>query len=109
MEEIPKEIIAGVLILLVFALITYIVKFIRKQFHKRKIYNYLQKNTADEIGEKFKSTNEISNSCNLSTDRVTYICEIHKKVKRSSKNKKKWSIYGPIEGSVYDERGVVSI
>jgi hypothetical protein len=109
MEEIFKKIIIGILILLFFASITYIVKFIRKQFHKRKIYNYLESNTSDKIGEKFKSTIEISNSCDLSVNRVTFICEIHKKIGKSIKSEGKWSIFGSNEGSVYDERGIIFI
>ncbi|MCB0430846.1 MAG: hypothetical protein H6585_12035 [Flavobacteriales bacterium] len=77
---------------------------------KRRIYEWLKKNSSDKAGHKFRSTRAISSGCNLTQDRVRYICSIHKKIYLSTGiNEDLWSVIDGDEKSVYDDRGVLEL
>jgi len=67
---------------------------ITKSCHKRRIYNWLKKNTENTNSMKFRSTRAIASWNNLTEDRVQYICSIHKKIYLSTGEiEDLWSLY----------------
>jgi hypothetical protein len=58
---------------------------------KRKIYNWLVKNTAEK---NWRSTRTISSFCNFSENRVRELCSSDKRICRDVKNEEKelWSL-----------------
>ncbi|OIN86692.1 MAG: hypothetical protein AUJ12_05295 [Alphaproteobacteria bacterium CG1_02_46_17] len=48
--------------------------------HKKRIYQWLQKNTADKDNKRFRTTRSIASWNNLTEDRVRYICSIDDKI-----------------------------
>ena len=80
-----------------------------EKIHKRRIYNWLRRNTSKEEGHQFRSTRTIASWNNITEDRVRYICSIHKNVYMSTgKEKDMWSLYEHGDRSVYEKRGIIS-
>lgn len=52
---------------------------IRELIEKKRIYDWLLRNTQSMDGG-YKSTYEIASWCNLSPDRVRYLCSQHKNI-----------------------------
>jgi len=64
-----------------------------KCIHKQRVYNWLEKNITDKDGEKFRTTRTIASYCNLTEDRVRYICSFHKKIHLSTGEKEdRWTL-----------------
>lgn len=58
------------------------------------IYEWLQNNTSDERGKRFRSTRAIASWCNLTEDRVRYLCSHNEKIYLSSSEREDmWSVY----------------
>jgi hypothetical protein len=82
--------IAGITVLLIKYIHTKSVEHI----HKKRVLDWLKQNTSDNDGNEFRSTRAIASWCNLTEDRVRYICSIHKNIYLSTgKNDDMWSIY----------------
>lgn len=63
--------------------------------HKKCVYEWLQKNTADEEGKRFRTTRSVASWNNLTEDRVRYICSIDKRIYLSTGEKEDlWGVYG---------------
>ncbi len=81
-----------------------------ERIHKRRIYNWLNKNTSNENGNEYRSTRAIASWNNLTEDRVRYICSIHKKIYLSTGPKEDlWSLYERGDRSVYEGRGIHTV
>lgn len=62
---------------------------------KRRVCKWLEANTKDKDGERYRSTRVIASWNNLTEDRTRYICSIHKKIYLSTGGKEDmWSLYG---------------
>ncbi len=62
--------------------------------HKRRVYAWLQKNTSNEDGKRYRTTRTIASWTNLTEERVRYICSHHNKIYMSTGNKEDlWGIY----------------
>lgn len=62
---------------------------------KKRVYDWMQANTEDSPGKRYRSTRAIASFNNLTEDRVRYICSIHTKIYLSTGEKPDlWSIYG---------------
>jgi hypothetical protein len=53
---------------------------------KRNVIKWLQDNTSDTDGQRWRSTQLIATHTNLTNDRVNYICSIHNKIRASENN-----------------------
>lgn len=63
--------------------------------HKERVYEWLQKNTSDEEGKRFRTTRSIASWNNLTEDRVRYICSIDERIYLSTgDNEDVWGVYG---------------
>jgi hypothetical protein len=63
--------------------------------HKHRVFKWLQNNTSNDEGNRYRSTRAIASWNNLTEDRVRYICSIHKKIYLSTGQKEdRWSVYG---------------
>jgi len=93
----------------------YLVKYIHEKWtesrDKKTIYNWLKKTTSDKDDDPtFRSTKAIASWCNLTPERVKYICSIHEKIFLSTGDKDNlWSLYEREARSIYDERGVIDV
>jgi hypothetical protein len=73
----------------------YVHEKLRDLFEKKRIYKWLSHNTQSKDGG-YKSTYEIASWCNLTPDRVRYLCSQHKKIylqSESGDDGNWWSIY----------------
>jgi hypothetical protein len=62
---------------------------------KKRVYEWLHKNTEDSVGKRHRSTRTIASYTNLTEDRVRYICSIHQAIYLSTGEKPDfWGIYG---------------
>jgi hypothetical protein len=91
----------------------WIVKMIEKKsiegIHKRRVYRWLREHTSKD-GDLFRSTRTIASWCNLTEERVRYICSIDKRIFLSTgKEGDMWSLYEREARSVYDKREVRSV
>lgn len=68
--------VAGITI----SLIQYCTQKIRDCAEGRRIYLWLESNSTNERGDKFRSTKAIASWNNLTEDRVRYLCSMHKKI-----------------------------
>ena len=76
--------------------------------HANRIYQWLKKNTFEE--EAFRSTRAIASWCNLTEERVRYICSIDERIYLSTgENEDLWSLYDRESKSVYEKRGLRSL
>jgi hypothetical protein len=81
-----------------------------ERVEKNRVYNWLEKNTTNENGNKYRSTRAIASWNNLTEDRVRYICSIHKKIYLSTgKEEDRWSLYERSDRSIYEDRGLRTI
>jgi hypothetical protein len=76
----------------------YLVQFLHEQYldwkQSKTIHSWLQGNTSDEQGNRYRSTRAIASWCNLTEDRVRYLCSHHKNIYLSTGEKEDmWSIY----------------
>ncbi|WP_417827696.1 hypothetical protein [Thalassospira sp.] len=72
----------------------------RLERDKKQVYEWFYKHTADEEGQKFRSTRTVASWNNLTEDRVRYVCSHHKLIYLSTgKNDDLWSIH------IRDKRG----
>ena len=78
-------------------------------WRKRKIYNWIRKNTQNKAGERFKGTAEISKGVDIDEEQVKKICSRHKSIFEHSSQKDLWSIFGNEPKSVYEERGILKL
>jgi hypothetical protein len=90
----------------------WIIKSIEKKIlelaHRNRIYKWLEKNTTED--EAFRSTRAIASWCNLTEERVRYICSIDKRIFLSTGDKEDlWSLYEREARSVYEKRGIISV
>lgn len=90
----------------------WIIELIRKkvseQSHANRIYQWLMKNTSEE--EAFRSTRAIASWCNLTEERVRYICSIDERIYLSTgENEDLWSLYDREAKSVYEKRGITGV
>ena len=91
--------IAGITVLVV----KYIHTKTLEAIHKKRVYDWIKENTADENGKQFRSTRAIASWCNLTEDRVRYICSKHKKIFLSTgKKDDMWSLYERVAREYYD-------
>ncbi len=82
--------VAGITI----SLIQYCSRKIRDYVEGRRIYSWLEGNSRNEHGDKFRSTRAIASWNNLTEDRVRYLCSMHKKIYQSTGQKEDiWSIH----------------
>ena len=66
----------------------------RERSEKKRVYAWLQENTSDQDGNRYRSTRAIASWNNLTQDRVRYICSIHDKIYLSTgQGEDMWSIY----------------
>jgi len=91
----------------------WIVKLIEKksveEIHKQRVYHWLKDYTSED-GEVFKSTRAIASWCNLTEDRVRYICSIDKRVFLSTREEEDmWSLYEREARSIYEKRGGIRV
>lgn len=75
------------------AFIPQIIKYIRTLFQNRKVFNWLEQNSENIDGKRFRSTNAIANGINLTPDRVQYLCFSHKKIRRNKGERETWTIF----------------
>ncbi len=67
---------------------------IRDYVEGRRIYLWLEVNSSNNRGNKFRSTRAIASWNNLTEDRVRYLCSTHKKIYQSTGQKEDmWSIH----------------
>jgi len=67
---------------------------VRDKIESKKIYVWLEKNTKDKRGERYRSTRAIASWNNLTIDRVQYLCGYDKRIYLSTgENEDLWSIY----------------
>ncbi len=70
-----------------------------------RIYKWLKENTSEE--EAFRSTRAIASWCNLTEERVRYVCSIDERIYLSTGEKEDmWSLYEREARSVYEKRGI---
>ena len=82
--------VAGITI----SLIQYCSRKIRDYAEGRRIYLWLESNSRNHRGDKFRSTRAIASWNNLTEDRVRYLCSMHKKIYLSTGPKEDmWSIH----------------
>lgn len=63
------------------------------KIHKHRAFKWLKSNISDSEGERFRSTRTIASYCNLTEDRVRYICSSQKKIHLSTGEKEdRWSL-----------------
>lgn len=79
-------------------LTVYMVQHLHNKFldliDSKQIYNWLQENTADERGRRWRSTRAIAGYNNLTIDRVRYLCSRHQKINLSVGGKEDiWTIF----------------
>jgi|GEM_PF-5055371 len=74
---------------------------------KKRVYNWLRENTKDIDGERFKSTNSVSNGVNLIPARVVRACYSSNKIRRSTSQRESWTIY--LNGAEDDAPGILII
>jgi len=78
---------------------------IRNFTHKRRVFLWMEENTKDETGKRFRSTKAIASWNNLTENRVKYICSTHKYIYQSTgKDGEMWGIYGRDEKSIKSDR-----
>lgn len=93
----------------------YLVKFLHESWEesrdKNTVYKWLKKNTSDDGSNNkptFRSTKAISSWCNLTPDRIRYICSIHDDIFLSTgKKEDMWSLYEREARSIYDENPTI--
>lgn len=76
----------------------YLVQYIhgkcRDGLDSNAIYKWLQQNTSDEKGNRYRSTRAIASWCNLTQDRVRYLCSHDERIYLSTGAKEDmWSLY----------------
>jgi len=63
--------------------------------HKKRIKEWLTKNTSNEDGKRYRSTRSIASYNNLTEDRVRFICSTHESIYLSTGEKvDQWGLYG---------------
>jgi len=83
---------------------------ITQKIEGNKIYRWLKENTANEAGERFRSSRAIASWNNLTQDRARYVCSIDKRIFLSTGDKEDmWGIYEHVPRSVYEKRGIKTI
>lgn len=82
---------------------------ILKERDKRRAYEWLQKNTADNAGERFRTTRVIASWTNMTEDRVRYICSVHPSIFLCTDGEDQWGLFEHTPESVYEERGLLSV
>ena len=81
---------AGISVLLV----SWLGQLCSRKRDQKQIYEWMQNNTTDTKGHKFRSTRAISSWNNMTEDRVRYICSVHPKIFLSTAGKEDmWSLY----------------
>ncbi len=77
---------------------------------KRRVYDWLVKNTSNKDGNEYRTTRAIASWNNLTEDRTRYICSIHPKIYLSTGEKNDlWSLYERGDRSTYEKRGIRSV
>lgn len=76
----------------------YLVQYIHNKYSdctdSKRIYEWLQANTKDEGGSRYRSTRAIASWNNLTIDRVQYLCSVSDNIYLSTgKKEDMWSIY----------------
>jgi len=63
--------------------------------HKKRIKEWLTKNTSNEDGNRYRSTRSIASYNNLTEDRVRFICSTHKSIYLSTGvEEDMWGLWG---------------
>jgi hypothetical protein len=79
-------------------LTVYLVQYLHNKtsFHieSKRIYKWLQENTSNDEGKKFRSTRSIASYNNVTEERTKYLCSMHPKIFLSTGAKENlWSIH----------------
>ncbi len=75
--------------------VTYGLEQILKCIEKKRVYKWLQENSEDIPGQRYRSTRVIASHNNLTLDRTRYICSIHKGIYLSTgQTEEMWGLYG---------------
>jgi hypothetical protein len=89
-------------------IVQYVHDKVAQKLDGNRIYKWLKENTKDEPGKQFKSSQAIASWNNIKQDRVRYICSIDKRIfLMVGKKDDMWGIYGHVERSVHEERGIM--
>lgn len=81
---------AGISVLLV----SWLGQLCSRKRDQKQIYGWMQNNTTDVKGGRFRSTRAISSWNNLTEDRVRYICSVHPKIFLSTGGKEDmWGLH----------------
>jgi hypothetical protein len=97
---------AGITVWLVQVVCTWV----KDQWHKRRVYEWMKRNTANERGKQYRSTRAIASWNNLTEDRTRYICSVDKRIFLSTGEKEDmWSIYERGDRSVYEKSGIETV
>jgi len=84
--QMPDEILDGVIIGgaggaiagITVSVVNGLWEFSLREIHKRRVYDWLCRNTRDEVGKRLRSTRSIASHNNLTEDRARYICSEHR-------------------------------
>jgi hypothetical protein len=88
-------------------IVSLIEKWITEICQKDRIFKWLRNNTTKD--ECFRSTRAIASWCNLTEDRVRYICSIDKRIFLSTgATEDMWSLYEREPRNYYDEHRLKS-
>jgi hypothetical protein len=78
-------------------------------WHKRRVYRWLQENTADDANHLYATTTEIANGVGLPESRIKNVCTIDKRIHPIPDHPELWSIHTDQFRSVYEERGILHL
>ncbi len=90
-ELLNNQIVEGILVTLICALMFWIFKWERFKLDEKKILTFL-KASKSKTEYLFRSEPAISSDTNLSEDRVHKVCAKSNKIKRNQKEKKSWRL-----------------
>jgi hypothetical protein len=99
-----EKVVAGVAVVIIGGIVAPGWKKIINWWYKRKIYNWLKANTADEAEKQFKTTEEITKATGIDENQVRCVCKKHKKIYAHNRKQDTWSIFGSEEKSIYEKR-----
>ncbi len=90
MSELVVAVVSGLSVVLV----VWVFKCLKDAIRLRSIYKWLEANTADIDGQRWRSTKVIASHLHLTLDQVEQLCSRHKKIFRSTGEKEgMWSIF----------------
>ncbi len=90
-ELLNNQIVQGILVTLICALIFWLFGWVRFKIDENKILTFLKASNA-ETEYTFRNEPAISSDTNLSEDRVHKVCAKSSKITRNQKEKKSWRL-----------------